>query len=62
MPTLQYIQPTDEQKAEMQKFRDLYETLFVTVSGLEKSRGISLALTKLEEPAMWLNKSLTKND
>lgn len=62
MPTLQYVQPTDEQKEIMQKFRDKYEALYKEVSELERSRGLSLALTKLEESAMWLNKSITKND
>ena len=62
MPTLQYVQPSDEQKELMQQFRDKYEALYKEVSGLEKSRGLSLALTKLEESAMWLNKSITKND
>jgi hypothetical protein len=46
----------------MQLFRDKYEALYKEVSALEKTRGLSLALTKLEESAMWLNKSITKND
>jgi hypothetical protein len=62
MATLQYVQPTEEQKAVMQQFRDKYEALFVEVTALPKSRGTSLALTKLEESAMWLNKALTLND
>lgn len=59
---MQYIQPTDEQKAVMQLFRDKYETLMTEISELEPSRGLSLAKTKLEESAFWLNKSITKND
>jgi len=62
MSTLQYVQPTDEQKATMQKFRDKYEALYKEVQQLPVGRGLSLALTKLEESAMWLNKSITKND
>lgn len=62
MPTLQYVQPTDEQKEVMQKFRDKYEALYKEVQQLPASRGLSLALTKLEESAMWLNKAITKND
>ena len=62
MTTLQYVGPTDEQKEVMQGFRDKYETLFKEVKALPASRGLSLALTKLEESAMWLNKSITKND
>ena len=60
--TFQYVQPTDEQKELMQSFRDKYETLTEELKLLEKSRGLSLAITKLEESAFWLNKSITKND
>ena len=60
--SFQYIQPTDEQKATMQKFRDKYEALADEIKQLAGSRGLSLALTKLEESAFWLNKSITKND
>lgn len=62
MATLQYVQPTDEQKAIMQKFRDKYEALYTELKQLPPSRGMSLSLTKLEESAMWLNKAITKND
>lgn len=60
--TLQYVKPTEEQLEVMQKFRDLYENLLNEVKTLEKSRGLSLAITKLEESAMWINKAITKND
>jgi len=60
--SFQYIQPTEEQKDLMQKFRDKYEALANELNELEKSRGLSLALTKLEESAFWLNKAITKND
>lgn len=62
MPTFQYVAVSEDQKATMQKFRDLYEALYNEVNQLEKSRGLSLALTNLEQSAMWLNKSITKND
>ena len=62
MSTLQYVQPTEDQKIVMQQFRDKYEALFNQLKELPSSRGMSLALTKLEESAMWLNKALTKND
>jgi len=61
MPTLQYVQPTEEQKVIMQNFRDKYQSLYEEVSAMDKSRGQSLALTKLEESAMWLNKAITQN-
>ncbi len=60
--SFQYIQPTEEQKATMQKFRDKYEALANEIKQLSPSRGLSLTLTKLEESAFWLNKSITAND
>ena len=62
MSTLQYVPASDEQKEIMQKFRDKYEALFNELKELPSSRGMSLALTKLEESSMWLNKAITKND
>lgn len=61
MPTFQYVKPTDKQVAEMQKFRDKYEDLATELGELPASRGLSLALTKLEESAFWLNKAITQN-
>ncbi len=62
MSTLQYVQPTDEQKEAMQSYRDKYEALFNDVKEMPDGRGKSLALTKLEESAMWVNKAITNND
>ncbi len=62
MNTLQYVQPTDEQLATMQNFRDKFEVLFTEMKSLPSSRGLSLSLTKFEESAMWLNKAITNND
>ena len=61
MSTLQYVQPTEEQKVVMQEFRDKMEALLNDFKALPQNRGISLAITKLEESAMWLNKGLTNN-
>lgn len=61
MTTFQYVQPTDEQKATMQKFRDKYEALYKELQQLPQGRGLSTALTKLEESGMWLNKHITNN-
>lgn len=58
-----YIQPTEEQIAIMQKYRELFANLYKVIDNeVENSRGKSLTLTKLEEANMWLNKALTKND
>lgn len=61
MPTLQFVQPTEEQKTLMQSFRDKMEALYREVETLEQSRGRSIALTKLEEASMWINKTITNN-
>lgn len=61
MSTLQYLKPTDEQLATMQVFRDKFEVLFNEMKELPVNRGLSIALTKFEESAMWLNKSITNN-
>lgn len=60
--SFQYIKPTDEQVALMQVYRDKYEALCNEIKTLAPSRGLSLAVTKLEESSFWLNKSITKND
>lgn len=60
--TFQFIKPTDEQVAQMQNFRDKFEALATEIKVLEPSRGLSIALTKLEESAFWLNKAITLND
>jgi len=61
MSTFQFVVPTEEQKAVMQKFRDKYESLAIELKALPSNRGLSLALTKLEESAFWLNKAITGN-
>lgn len=61
--TMQYVQPTEEQIATMQKFRDKFEALCEEIKAeIPASRGQSLAVTNLEQSAMWLNKAITKND
>lgn len=60
--SFQYVQPTDEQKATMQTFRDKYQALADELASFPASRGISLAVTNLEQSAFWLNKAITKND
>jgi len=54
--------PTFEQSALMQDFRNDYEKLLTKLNEQENSRGRSLAITKLEESSMWINKAITKND
>ena len=60
--SFQFIQPSEKQIELMQSFRDKYASLAESLTSVEASRGLSLALTKLEESAFWLNKAITKND
>lgn len=61
--SFQFTPVDDETKASMQEFRDKYEALYQEISEkFPASRGLSLAKTKLEESAFWLNKAITKND
>ena len=61
--SFQYIKPTDEQMALMQEFRDKFEALAAEIElKVPSTRGRSLAITKLEESAFWLNKGITHND
>lgn len=62
MPSFQFVAPTDEQKELMQNFRDKYQALHDEIAALPASRGLSLAITNLEQSAFWLNKSITNND
>lgn len=61
--SFQYINPTDDQKALMQSFRDKFEALSNEIKEkVGASRGSSLVQTKLEEASFWLNKAITNND
>ena len=62
MPTFKYVQPDNRQLEIINDFREKYQKLYDALDLLDKSRGLSLAITKLEESAFWLNKSITKND
>jgi hypothetical protein len=55
------VKPTDEQLLVMQNFRDKIQALYEESSTLPASRNKSLALTKLEESAMSLNKAITNS-
>lgn len=62
MISFQYNKPSDEEIAFMQEFRDKYESLYNEINErVWNSRWKSLALTHLEESAMWLNKWITNN-
>ncbi len=56
----QYRVLTDEEKAAMQKIKDMGLDFHTYIESLGKSRELSLALTKIEETVMWAVKHLTK--
>lgn len=63
MKSFQYVAPTDEQLSVMQEFRNKFEALSKEMAAkVPNTRGHSLAQTKLEEAAFWLNKAITNND
>jgi len=53
-----YHKPTDEQKEDMQANRDAYKALYAQLETLPDGREKSLALTRLEESAVWANKAI----
>lgn len=62
MSKFNYVQPTDEEKALMQIYRDKFQALYDEMNshGIT-NRGMSIANTKLEESSMWLNRAITNN-
>jgi hypothetical protein len=63
MSTFQFVPATEKQKEVMNYFRNKYENLANELKErVNASRGLSLAITKLEESSFWLNKSITEND
>lgn len=63
IPNFGYVPVDEETKAKMQIFRDKFQELANSMAEyVDSSRGLSLAMTKLEEASFWLNKAITKND
>ena len=63
MPAFQYVSPTEVEKQQMQVFRDEFQALSDKIEKeIHRSRGRTMAITKLEEAAFWLNKAITHND
>lgn len=56
----QYRVLTDDEKASMQKIKDIGLEFHTFIDTLGKSRELSLALTKIEEAVMWAVKHITK--
>lgn len=60
--TFAYHKPSDEVKAKIREIREAYSGLYTLLFALEATRERSLAMTKLEESAMWAIKSVVAND
>jgi hypothetical protein len=56
----QYRVLSDAEKANMAAIKDKGLEFHALVSGIGKSREISLALTKIEEAVMWACKDITR--
>lgn len=54
----EYQAPTSESIVVIQNFRETCSNLHNLILGLPESRERSLAITKLEETSMWLNKAI----
>lgn len=56
------VEITEKQQTEMLSLKDLYKQIEELIDKTEMSpREKALALTKLEESAMWVNKAISKN-
>ena len=61
--TYKYVEPNESQKEVMEEMRDAFKVLHELIQRkIPQSRGRSIAITKLEESAMWVNKAITNND
>lgn len=59
----QFHAPTDAQRAAMQKMRDAFEALAALIEQQTPScRQRSLALTHLEEAAVWANRAANQRE
>lgn len=57
----EYQKPTDEQVAQITAMRDAMKAVYDNLMSLPESRERSIAITKLEEASMWMNKGIVFN-
>lgn len=57
----QYLKPSDAQIKDMAVLREAYLILYQAVNAMPAGRYKSLAITALEESAMWANKGVTRD-
>ena len=54
----EYHKPTDEQVAQITAVREAMKAVYDNLMSLPESRERSIAITKLEEASMWMNKGI----
>lgn len=60
--TFKYLKPSDAQLTKMNALREGFSELAQEIgANVQESRYRSLALTRLEEAAMWVNKAITRH-
>lgn len=60
--TFEYLKPSDEQISTMGDLREAFAELVEKIEAkVPESRYRSLAVTALEEAAMWVNKAITRH-
>lgn len=60
--TFQYLQPTEDQKADMQRLRDASENYAKEIIGVvPNGPDKTYILRRLREVAMWVNIAITRN-
>lgn len=57
-----YQKPSDENVLRIEAVREAYKVLYAHLQTIGESREKSIALTKLEESAMWATKHLVFNE
>ena len=58
----EYQKPTDESVERLSQVRELCKNLYEALLTFKESRERSLAVTKLEEVSMWINKHIVFNE
>lgn len=62
MSKFSYHAPGETARSKMAELRAQLQALYETISGMPPSRELSLAVTNLEQAAMWANKAAVLAD
>lgn len=58
----EYQKPTEESVLRITQIREICKNLYEAIQTFRDSREKSLAITKLEEVSMWINKHIVFNE